>query len=461
LEPAYRKRAGQSKLDGYEEALLSWLSLEQQKHRKQRKTLKQLYSALVNQGYEGSYDRVTAYARDWRSRHARSICAGRVFIPLRFKPGEAFQFDWSEEHAVIAWERVKLHFAHTRLCYSRVFMVQAYWSQSHEMLFDAHNHAFLKFEGVPSRGIYDNMKTAVDRVQKGKERQVNARFQTMASHYLFEPTFCTPASGWEKGQVEKSIQDVRRCVVQHAPACSSLSELNAWLEARCIALWHELKHPEQEHAIAEVWQEEKAYLMPVSRPFDGFVEHIKRVSPTSLIHLERNRYSVPTRFANQWVWVRVYAHRLVVVAQEKVIAERARVIDRSNRDGQTIYDWRDYLNVIQRKPGALRNGAPFAELPEAFKRMQTLLLKRPGGDREMAEILALVLHHDEQDVHVAVELALESGTPSKQHVLNILSRLVEETLPESVNAPQALTLKLEPLANVGRYDSLRETPHAV
>jgi hypothetical protein len=80
--------------------------------------------------------------------------------------------------------------------------------------------------------------------------------------------------------------------------------------------------------------------------------------------------------------------------------------------GRTIYDWRHYLAVIQRKPGALRNGAPFAELPEAFRRWRRLL-RRAGGDREMAEILALVLHHDEQAVLCAIELALEEGWPPR------------------------------------------------
>jgi hypothetical protein len=154
------------------------------------------------------------------------------------------------------------------------------------------------------------------------------------------------------------------------------------------------------------------------------------------------------------------AHRLVIVAQGEIIAERSRVVDHPNRAAQTHDDWRDYLNVLQRKPGALRNGAPFAELPAAFKQMQAVLLKRVGGDREMTDILALVLHHDEQDVQTAVELALESGTPSKQHVLNILHRLTEQAMPAPLSAIR-LKLQLEPQANVGRYDQLREGRHVV
>ena len=131
------------------------------------------------------------------------------------------------------------------------------------------------------------------------------------------------------------------------------------------------------------------------------------------------------------------------------------MILRSHSLGCTVYDWRHYLSVLQRKPGALRNGAPFTELPEGFKRLQAVLLKRIGGDREMVEILALVLHHDEQAVLTAVELALESGAASKQHVLNLLARLIGADAPAPVSAPPALALAVEPEANVSRYDQLR------
>ena len=115
--------------------------------------------------------------------------------------------------------------------------------------------------------------------------------------------------------------------------------------------------------------------------------------------------------------------------------------------------------MIQRKPGALRNGAPFAELPDAFKRLQQHLLRRAGGDREMVEILALVLQHDEQAVLCAVELALGDGAPTKTHILNLLHRLVDAKSPAAspVEAPQALTLEREPRADVDRYDRLRDT----
>ena len=237
-----------------------------------------------------------------------------------------------------------------------------------------------------------------------------------------------------------------------------MPSLNAWLEARCIERWSELAHGVLPGSVAAVHAEERASLMPVGRAFDGFVEHTKRVSPTCLVHFETNRYSVPASFANRPVSLRIYPDRLVVVAEGQVVCEHARVLERSHDvPGRTVYDWRHYLAVIQRKPGALRNGAPFVEMPEAFRRLQAQLLRRPGGDREMVDVLALVLQHDEQAVLCAVELALDGGVATKTHVLNLLHRLTDnKNTPSLIDAPQALVLTQEPRADIERYDALRD-----
>ena len=468
IEPKFEVPDRSSKLDPYAEKLALWLRREGNRPRKQRRTVKQLHGDLVSLGYDGSYNRVAAFARAWKEEcKLLQQTAGRgTFVPLSFAPGEAFQFDWSEDFAVIGSARVKLQVAHTKLCYSRAFIIRAYLLQTHEMLFDAHNHAFRALGGVPRRGIYDNMSTAVDKVGRGKERSVNLRFQAMTSHYLFEPDFCNRAAGWEKGQVEKNVQDARHRLWQSMPPFETLDALNDWLEQRCRELWEQTAHGGEPGSIANVWAQEIESLMPVGRPFDGFVEFTKRVSSTCLIHLERNRYSVPASFANRPVSLRVYPNRLVVAAEGQVICEHPRIVEPTHHGpGRTIYDWRHYLAVIQRKPGALRNGAPFLELPDAFRRLQRHLLHRPGGDRDMAEILALVLHHDEQSVLTAVDLALADGVPSKTHVLNRLHRLIDskQAPPPVITAPQALILANEPRADVERYDTLRqagETRHA-
>ena len=407
VEPKFKVPERPSKLDPFAEKLSAWLRIEAGKSRKQRRTAKQMHADLVALGYEGSYNRVAAFVRGWkadRQRDAQTIGRG-TFVPLIFQPGEAFQFDWSEDWAVIAGKQIKLQAAHTKLSHSKAFIVRAYPLQTHEMLFDAITQAFRVLGGVPQRGIFDNMKTAVDRIGSGKARQINARFAAMASHYLFEPEFCNPASGWEKGQIEKNVQDARRRLWQAMPAFPDIGALNIWLEEQCTAQWAQIQHGLLPGTIADVHAAEIASLMPLGRPFDGFVEHAKRVSPTCLISFERNRYSVPASFANRPVSLRVYPDRIVIAAEGQILCEHRRIIQRGHdQPGRTIYDWRHYLAVIQRKPGALRNGAPFTEMPAAFLQLQSQLLRRPGGDREMVEILSLVLHHGKRPIRLLTAL---------------------------------------------------------
>jgi len=461
VEPKFQVPDRPSKLDPFAEKLTGWLRIDATKSRKQKRTAKQMHADLVSLGFDGGYGRVAAFVRAWKTDRQRDAqTSGRgTFVPLVFAPGEAFQFDWSEDWAIIAGKQTKLQVAHTKLSHSRAFTVRAYMLQTHEMLFDALTQAFRVLGGVPQRGIFDNMKTAVDRIGSGKARQINARFAAMASHYLFEPEFCNPASGWEKGQVEKNVQDARRRLWQPMPSFPDLETLNAWLEVQCIMQWSHIQHGSLFGTVADVHAEEVTSLMPLGRPFDGFVEHTKRVSPTCLVTFERNRYSVPASFANRPVSLRIYPDRIVIAAEGRVLCEHGRIIARSHHlPGRIVYDWRHYLAVIQRKPGALRNGAPFIEMPDAFRQLQGHLLKRVGGDREMVEILSLVLQHDEQAVLCAVELALKGGVPTKTHVLNILHRLTDGKAPPvaPIDAPQALRLTQEPRADVGRYDNLRE-----
>ena len=463
VEPKYSRPKAPSKLDDYANTLTNWLHREAKRKRKQRLSVKQLFYNLVPLGYTGSYDRVAAFARDWRAQQqeASRVAGSGTYVPLAFAPGEAFQFDWSEDYVVLGGKSTKLQIAQFKLSNSRAFFLRAYPLQTQEMLFDAHNHAFRVLGGVPERGIYDNMKTAVDKIRRGKKRVVNARFEVMVSHFMFESDFCNPAAGWEKGQIEKNVQDSRHRLWHQAPAFADLDALNVWLEERCKTLWAEIRHPEYKNRmIADVWQDEVVCLMSIPAPFDGYIEHSKRVSSTCLITYDNNRYSVPASFANRPISLHVYSDRLVMVAEEKVIAEHMRVFTRDHSQrGKTIYDWRHYLSVLQRKPGALRNGAPFLELPDSFRKLQKQLLKHPGGDRDMVDILALALQHDEHKVEQAIITALTSGSPSKQHVINCLNRLLDKPMPSQLKPRPDLKLIKEPEANTERYDNLREKHH--
>jgi transposase len=450
VTPAYTRKRMPHKLDPFAEALREWLEADVGKPKKERRTARRYHELLTGLGYDGDYSCVTDFVRDWR--HQKGQLARGVFVPLEFAPGEAQQFDWSTETAELGGVVTKLKVAQIKLCHSRMTLRVAYPGEAHEMLFDAHWQAFEFFGGIPGRSIYDNMRTAVDAVGKGKARKVNKRFSVMMSHYLLEPEFCNRAAGWEKGRVEKAVQDGRREMFVPRPRFPDLAALNVWLREQCLRVATETRHPEVPgKTVAEVFADEQAHLMPLGEPFDGFIESPVRVSPTCLVHFERNRYSVHSTQANRVVSLRAYADHIKVVAEGQVVAQHARVFGR----GQTIYDWQHYIPVVERKPGALRNGAPFADLPAPLQRLQTVLMRRPGGDREMADILGCVPTHGLDDVLAVAELALEGRNPSREHVFNLLARLKEPKPPEGVATPDGLTLSEEPRANVARYDALR------
>ncbi|GAB1384003.1 IS21-like element IS1326 family transposase [Burkholderiales bacterium] len=456
--PRYRREARPGKLTAWHESLIQALKADARRSPHQRRSGRALHAQIKAEGYTGSYSRVTDFIRAWRQGAGAAGVAGaqRAFVPLTFELGEAFQFDWSEEPLVVGGIYRRLQVAHLKLCASRAFWLVAYPSQGHEMLFDAHTRAFEALGGIPRRGIYDNMRTAVDKVHKGKGRTVNARFAVMCAHYLFDADFCNVASGWEKGVVEKNVQDSRRRIWIEAAQrrFGSLLELNTWLAERCRALWNEVRHPQHsQFSIAEMLEHERSHLMPMPAPFDGYVEKLARVSSTCLVALARNRYSVPCELAGQMVSTRLYPSRVVIAASNSIVAEHERLAG----EGQTCYDWQHYLPLLERKPGALRNGAPFRDLPEPLQRLRRGLLRESGGDRVMAQVLALVPGVGLEAVLVAVELALESGPPSGrvsvEHVVNVLARLNAPAAPQ--HAATALRATVAPLADTARYDRLR------
>lgn len=452
--PKYRRSKGSGKLHAFHALLEQALKADSNRPKQNRRTAKDLYAQIKAGGYTGGYSQLTAFIRNWRQSEGKKP---RAFVPMKFEPGEAFQFDWSEEGLVVGGIYRRMQVSHLKLCASRAFWLVAYPSQGHEMLFDAHTRSFTALGGIPRRGIYDNMKTAVDRVNKGKGRVVNARFAVMCAYYLFDADFCNVASGWEKGVVEKNVQDSRRRIWLDAQnqRFGSFAELNAWLGGRCRALWNELRHPEyKEFSVAETLEQERAHMMPVPTAFDGYVEKAARVSTTCLINVQRNHYSVPCELAGQMVSTRLYPDRVVVVAVDTVVASHDRLTER----GHILYDWQHYIPLVARKPGALRNGAPFADMPAPLKLLKLGLMRHKGGDRIMAQVLAAVPTAGLDAVLVAVELVIESGALSAEHVLNVLARLNASPVPPCVET--SLLLSEVPLANTNRYDGLRDNGDA-
>jgi transposase len=419
---------------------------------RERLTLTRVYEELRGLGYEGGYDAVRRYAATWRRRE--NAASASAFVPLSFEPGEAYQFDWSHEVVLIDGVTTTVKVAHVRLCHSRMLFVRAYPRETQEMVFDAHDRAFAFFRGACTRGIYDNMKTAVDAIFVGRERAYNRRFMQMCGHYLVEPVACTPASGWEKGQVENQVGVVRQRFFSPRVRVKSYEELNAWLLDRCVAWVKANRHPElRDRTIWEMFEAERPSLVPYRGPFDGFHAVTASVSKTCLVRFDNNKYSVSASAVGRPVEVRAYADRIELRQDGRVVAEHARAFGR----GGTVYDPWHYVPVLARKPGALRNGAPFKTwvLPGAIERVRRKLRAVPDGDRQMVEILGAVLTDGLPAVEAACAEALADGVHSADVILNVLARSRDPGPPATIMTPDALRLACEPIADCARYDSLR------
>lgn len=415
-------------------------------------TLTRIYEELRGAGYDGGYDAVRRYAKNWREE--RGAVTAEAYVPLSFAPGEAYQFDWSHEVVLIKGLTVTVKVAHVRLCHSRMLFVRAYPREAQEMVFDAHDRAFAFFKGTCTRGIYDNMKTAVDAVFLGKDRQFNRRFAQMCGHYLVEPVACTPASGWEKGQVENQVGMVRERFFTPRLRVKSYEELNTWLLDKCIAHARIHKHPELPgRTVWDVFEEERGKLVGYRGRFDGFHAVPASVSKTCLVRFDTNKYSVSSRAVGRPVEVHAYADRIVIRQEGQIVGEHDRCFGR----GETIYDPWHYVPVLARKPGALRNGAPFKDwfLPSSLERVRRRLRDSSDGDRQMVAILSAVLTDGLAAVEAACAEALAEGVHSAGVILNILARSRDPAPSVTIMTPDALRLHHAPIADCNRYDRLR------
>jgi len=453
-----RKSQPKPRLKEYIESLVAKLKEDEEVPRKRRRTAQSLYEQIQAEGYGGAYDSVRRFVRNWRDEQQQ--LSRQVFVPLSFDPAEAFQFDWSHEQVELAGMPAIVKVAHIRLCYSRLFLITAYPRETQEMVLDAHIRGFEFFGGVTKKGIYDNMKTAVIKILQGKERDFSRRFEQMCSHYLFESVACTPSAGWEKGQVENQVGLGRNRFFTPLPKFANIADLNERLYSQCIAWAKTHPHPTISHkTVWQVFEEERPFLLGLPPPFDGYGEHLSRVSSTCLICFDRNRYSVMCTEAGRLVQVRAYAGKIKIISNGRLVGEHERHFGRD----KTIFDPWHYLPVLQRKPGALRNGAPFKDwqLPDSLKKTLSSLEKFRDWDKQFVAILSAVPVHGIDAVEKACGEALENGAVSKDVVLNILSRQGDEDLPKEIEPPVYLKLREEPIADCKRYDHLlREVRYA-
>ena len=413
-ERRYRRAAQPlPQLGAFVPALEAMLAENGKRARRERLTYQRMFEELKAAGYAGGYDNVRRYARQWAVREGERIAA--AFVPLVFAPGEAYQFDWSHEIVMLDGVAVTVKAAQVRLCHSRMLFVRAYPRETQEMVFDAHEKAFAFFKGVPRRGIYDNMATAVDAVFVGKERPFNRRFLRTdepppgRADGLHAGGRLGEGPGREPGRrgaqalllATPLVQDLRG---PERLACREVHRLCAGAGAsRAAGPGHDGSGAVK--TVFEMFEAERAVLMPYRGRFDGFHAVSAAVSKTCLVRFDSNKYSVASRAVGRPVDIHAYADRIVIKQDGVVVGEHARRFGRN----QVAYDPWHYVPVLARKPGALRNGAPFKDwpLPGAIEKVRRKLAGTDDGDRQMVKMLTAVLTDGLSAVEAACAEALD------------------------------------------------------
>ena len=452
--PKYKRSAPNfsPRLKGFEDQLTEWFTHDLKRPKREHRTAQKLYEQLVLEGYLGSYSPVCRFIKKLKTTQ---LSLTDAFIPLAFKAGDAMQFDWSLEVVMLGGVETRLKVAHFRLAHSRKPFIVAYPRETQEMLLDAFSQSFSFYQGVPNRVLIDNPKTMVIKIGIGKERDFHPRFLALMNHYLIEPIACTPASGWEKGQVENQVRVIRKQLFTPQLSFDDLASLNIHLLACCNKLGNK-KHPQYKNqTIDEVFEQEQPTLKPLGKPFDGYVEKAVRVTSTCLVQYDTNQYSVPCEYAKQRISVRVYAYKLVMVANQQVIAEHQRSF---KKHSYWFEPWH-YVPLLKQKPGALRDGAPFEywDLPKPIISIKNSYLKRDKGDRDFVELLQLIQNYDMDCISMACELAINAKTTQLSAIINLVHRLTETEDTSSIEVIKYPQLECPPQADCQRYNQLLTT----
>ena len=455
---AYKLQKPRAKpvLGPYQSKIEALIAENEQLPRKQRYTARKMYLEIQKDGYQGSEGSVRRYVAQVRKDQQQS----QAYLPLEFEPGGDGQLDWGEAEVAIAGERVTVHVFVMRLNYSRARFVMAFPFERQEAFLEGHIQAFRFFGGVVRCITYDNLKTAVYRILKGRNRQEQAAFITFRSHYLFESRYCTPGQGHEKGGVENDVGYTRRNFLVPIPEVASYEELNQHLRQACLQDTGRRMRGQTE-TIAALWESEKPHLLPLpASDYRACRSKPVKVNPYSQVVFETNRYSVPVAYAQKQLVLRAYTFRLEILAKDQIVATHPRCFGRE----QDVIDPLHYLDILVQRPGAFEHAIPMRrwrkEWPAVYETLLAELQQRWPEGRGLREFLAILkLHQDypAQRIKQAIEAALDLGAV---HFDGVQLCLRQQEMP--VTAPQALNLSAHPQlqgigeqpVNLAQYDQL-------
>ena len=302
---------------------------------------------------------------------------------------------------------------------------------------------------MPHTLVYDNLKTAVKQILKGRNRREQTRFITLRSHYLFDSHFCTPGEGHEKGGVEHGVKYVRQNYLVPLPEVRDYAELNEWLRSRCIAD-DQRQVVRQPATIGAMWAAEKPQLRPLpATDMAAYTSREVTLNRYGQVIFETNRYSVPTDQAQKQMTLRAYPFRIEIVQGTQIIATHKRSYERE----QDILNPLHYLPLLAQRPGAFQDAQPMHQWRQSWPPLYDELLQQLKGQqseilavREFVQILQLHLDYDTESVQTAIEQAIIDGLPHLSGVRFCLNRLLDP-------APQTTPLKTLPhphLAEMGQ-----------
>lgn len=371
---------------------------------KQRLTATRLHQLLMAEGHRVGVTLVKDAVAEWRRQRRE------VFVPLTYRPGDLAEVDFFEVLVDVDGIRRKAWLFLLRLMYSGRDFAWIYERQDQVSFLDGHVRAFAHLGGIPARLAYDNLRPAVIRILVGGERALTPRFAALASHYLFEPCFCRPGVGHDKGGVEARGKAVRRQALVPIPSGPTLAAINHALLTRLDARL-ETGCDAQGQTIGARFAEEGPCFRPLPAPFVADATTICSISPRALARVEGAVYSVPCRWAGLDLIARIGPTTVTIVGREGT-----RIPHPRKRFGQRSIDYRHYLPELARKPQAVRQvlpdllrdlGAPF---PAVWDQLQTVHSPREAA-RLFAKVLGQLDMHGPAVVVPALEAALAVGTP--------------------------------------------------
>ncbi len=410
--PEYKRRSVQAYpvLDKYRGTIERWLKEDREVPKKQRHTARRVYTRLVEEeGYEGSEVTVRRYVREVKAKEGMDTSG--AYLILEPECGQEAEADWGEAVAIINGIRTRFHFFCMRPRFSGKPFVRAYPCERQQAFFDAHIHAFCFFGGVFPTLVYDNLKSAVEKVLTGRNRIEQDAFRKLRSYYNFEARFCNPGSAHEKGGVEGVVGYVRRNFLVPVPVVETFEELNEHLLRSCV------KHGSHRivgrtENIDSLFEREKECLIPLPAvPLVGIAILETKVDKYSTVVVDRNRYSVPVSYVRLKARIELSIDRVDIFHEGKRIATHERLF--GNNKWQL--DPQHYLELIRRKPGAFDSALVIRrwrkEWPECLEKLLLTFKERQGdtsGIKDFIGVLMLYKDYPPDDIEAVVELALEN-----------------------------------------------------